>query len=590
MRRIWNILIRKINDYKVKRKLILLYICCVLLPLFITDSIILTILLQGEKAEKEHEMANIASAVQADLYYTVEEAFKMIKNIYVSWSTNEFLDKQFRSGLNFWEETQRFTSNSYFNNSMISGSTNIVLISDNPTIVNGGHFYRLASIREEEWYQRLKETGLDTVLHFYYIGDANPSAPTKKRISLVQKLNYFKGRGCEKIVRLDIDYSSMVRQLANMKYSVPVYVCSGDKILYSNAGHSGTSEDFEKLTGKERIEYERRFNLYGEDIRVLIMETQSPIFERMKQHYPLLLMMIAVNIFLPTILMYAINVSFTSRLKILSRAFDEVEAESLKEIEGTTGMDEIGSLMLNYNRMVRRSRELIKTIYKDRLERQEMNIAKQNAELHALHSQINPHFLFNVLESIRMHSVLKKEEETADMIERLAILERQNVDWTADYLPIKEEIRFIEAYLDLQRYRFGERLSYKIDVKPDCEELYLPKLTLVTFAENACIHGVEKKAVPCWVYIRVYQKEEWLYLEIEDTGGGMDEQVVEELNQKMKNCSIDTLMSNEHIGIINACVRLKMVTQGNVSFELESEAGVGTFIRIKIQTNALCCM
>ena len=301
----------------------------------------------------------------------------------------------------------------------------------------------------------------------------------------------------------------------------------------------------------------------------------------------MILLMIAVNILLPSLLVNLINHSFTARLRELSNAFDEVEAESLKEIEDVRGKDEIGSLMRNYNRMVLRSQELIKTVFMDRLERQETDLARQSAELLALHSQINPHFLFNVLESIRMHSILKKEDETAGMIERLAILERQNVDWKSDYVKIKDEIRFIEAYLDLQKYRFGDRLSYQIDIAPDCADYGLPKLTLVTFVENACIHGVERKAVPCWIYVRAYRKDDWLYLEIEDTGDGMDEKAVQELSGKMQNCTITDLMNNEHIGMINACLRLKMVTDNRAVFELESEVGVGTFMMIKVPVDAL---
>ena len=92
------------------------------------------------------------------------------------------------------------------------------------------------------------------------------------------------------------------------------------------------------------------------------------------------------------------------------------------------------------------------------------------------------------------------------MIERLAVLERQNVDWSSDFVRIQEELQFIEAYLELQKYRFGDRLSYEISAEPDCRFYLLPKLTLVTFVENACVHGVEKKASHCWIYIRAYKK------------------------------------------------------------------------------------
>lgn len=152
--------------------------------------------------------------------------------------------------------------------------------------------------------------------------------------------------------------------------------------------------------------------------------------------------------------------------------------------------------MCNYNRMVRRVNSLIQTIYIAKMKEQEMLVARQNAELLALHSQINPHFLFNALESIRMHSILKNEYETAEMVERLALLQRQYLEWGNDFVKIKVEMEFVEAYLDLQKYRFGDRLNYELDIDENCENCRIPKLTVVTFVENACVHGIESKSKP----------------------------------------------------------------------------------------------
>lgn len=158
--------------------------------------------------------------------------------------------------------------------------------------------------------------------------------------------------------------------------------------------------------------------------------------------------------------------------------------------------------MLNYNHMASRLNDLIQTVYKDRLREQEMDIARQNAELLALQSQVNPHFLFNALESIRMHSILKKEYETADMVGKLAVMERQNVDWSTNFVRMKKELEFVEAYLGLQKYRFGDRLSYELDIEPECEDIQIPRLTVVTFVENACVHGIESKTASCWIFVR----------------------------------------------------------------------------------------
>ncbi len=588
MKRLWKIMEEKINKYSIRKKLMLLYICCVILPLFITDSVILTILVHSEKNEQIHELENIASAVQADLTYTFEELNKMANTIYINREVSEFLDRKYASDLEFYTASRDMGKRIFYGTSVDSGNINVVMCSDNETIVNGGHFYRLSSVKEEAWYQKLQESQKAITVHFYYIGDENPAATSKRKVSLVRKLDYYKDLKCEKIIRLDFDYSTLVSKLTNMNYSVPVYVCLDNKILFSNVGHGAARDHFSYLTGKEKFDMTTEFNLYGDVIKIHIMKPENNIYDSLKQYSVFIILMLAVNVLLPWFLTVGFNRSFTARLWQLSEAFDQIEAESLKEISNIKGSDEISSLMRNYNRMVRRSRELIKTVYKDRLEKQKMDIARQNAELLALHSQINPHFLFNVLESIRMHSVIKGEEETAGMIERLAVLERQNVNWKTDFITIKEELAFIEAYLDLQKYRFGERLSYQIEVKEECLSYFIPKLTLVTFVENACVHGIEKKAVPCWIYVRVYHKDEWLYMEVEDTGDGMEEAVVEELQEKMRSGNIETLLNNEHVGVVNACLRLRMVTNNKAEFELESEQKVGTFMTIRVPIESLC--
>lgn len=186
-----------------------------------------------------------------------------------------------------------------------------------------------------------------------------------------------------------------------------------------------------------------------------------------------------------------------------------------------------------------------------------------------------------------MHCVLKKENETAAMVERLAILERQNVEWNTDDTTIEEEVSFIKAYLELQKYRFGDRLSYEIDVSKECQSVKIPKLALVTFVENSCVHGVEKKSVPCWIYLRVYWKENCLIMEVEDTGNGMDEDEVKLLNHRMNHVQIDDIRKKKHVGVLNACLRLKMATKDQVSFEMESEKEIGTFLVIRIPESAV---
>ena len=140
----------------------------------------------------------------------------------------------------------------------------------------------------------------------------------------------------------------------------------------------------------------------------------------------------------------------------------------------------------------------------------------------------------------------------------------------------------MEAYLALQKYRFGDRLSYQLSVDDDCKMFGIPKLTIVTFVENACEHGVEKKASPGWIFVRISRDEKAVTIEVEDTGMGMDEETIADIRSRAKDVSIQNIKGSSHIGIMNALLRVKLVTDGKAVFEIDSEPGVGTQIRLVI--------
>ena len=372
-------------------------------------------------------------------------------------------------------------------------------------------------------------------------------------------------------------------------YEDRVYVCKDGKIIFSNSRKLNPQQDFEKIIGvnRKKGEYIESFHLFGQDLDIYAIPKKDIFFQGILQHWLTVVLLILFNILIPCVFMQALRRTFTERLEILNRTINYRGQGKLEEIQGIQGTDEIAVLIRNYNSMVQENNDLIETVYKSRLKQQEINIARQKAELLALHGQINPHFLFNVLENIRMRSVLKQEYETAEMIEQLSIMERQYVEWGTDLLPIQEERKFVEAYLKLQKYRFGNRLSYTIEVEEGCEDYKIPKLSLVTFVENACVHGIEDKAAQCWIFVRVSQKQEELYMEIEDTGSGMPEEYLSILKEKMEHASIEMLKQKGSVGMVNACLRLKMYTEEKVKFVLESEEHVGTMVTISIPVQVL---
>ena len=569
-----------LDNFTVKRKLLIVYVFCMIVPLVITDSVILGIVLKSEQRARLHEMESIANAVEYNLLSEADSASKYAKSIYISKYLDNFLNRQYESDLEYVAHYQKLFMDTLLNVGASQSNMQIRIYADNNTIVNGAEFKKLDKILTKNWYHYMIENELERGLYFEYDEEDTYVSKSNRKIYFFQKMNYY--QDTNNVLVLEIDYRSMIRMLEGMKYDSVVYICDGDQIVLSNGKEGEASKNFAVLKERKDIGYSERVSIYGKDLEICVLNSTKSVWEQILHQLPMILVLIFANVLLPLFMVYLINHSFTVRIGELSAIFQRVDEEHLEEIADPKGLDEIGSLMRNYNRMARRVNELIQIVYKNRIKEQEMVVAKQNAELLALHSQINPHFLFNALESIRMHSIIKKELETADMVQKLAVMQRQYVEWQEDAISIAREMDFVEAYLGLQKYRFGDRLSYELDMDTGCEQFQIPKLSIVTFVENACVHGIESKGTSGWIFVRIFKENENLCLEIEDTGSGMDEEQAKTLLARMTNANINMLKSKGRVGIVNACLRLKIITNDEVYFELESEEGVGTLIQIQI--------
>lgn len=571
-----------LNDLNLKRKLWILFYVCVLMPLIVTDGIILYILVSEEQAKQQNEMQNAASAVQYNVSSFVENTAVVARSISTNSYVQEFLSTQYTSPQDYVAHYYEFMRDSLIEGVMgVDNSNNdITLYTNNETIISGGGCSKLSSVSGTPWYQLFEESSRNILLQFYFDDWNSPYIQPERKVLFIQRLD--RNFGTEKLLKIEIDYSSLVRDISNMNYDFPIYICSGERLIFSNVTPNNIGQNFEQFSKPDKVGVEQRFSLYGSDLTIYILERDNNILTMIKARLPIIALLLLFNIILPQLLMDSIDRSITVRIRKLGHVFDQVDSDELITINEKGGKDEIGGLMKNYNLMAERMNGLIQTVYKDRLREQEMDIARQNAELLALYSQINPHFLFNALESIRMHSIIKDEHETARMVEKLAVLERQNVDWSTDMNTVKSEMELVEAYLELQKYRFGDRLLYRLEVDDTCESILIPKLSITTFVENACVHGIESKAATGWVFVRVYMEDDMLCIEVEDTGGGMEEPELEKIRYKMENASIEMLKEKDRVGIVNVCLRIRKVTEDKARFSIESEKGIGTVVLIRI--------
>lgn len=576
-----------LNTLTLNRKLLLLYFFCVLFPLLLTDGFILAIIISNERTQFQVEMRNVATNVSADFVSSLKTASDISNNLYVDRSIYSFLETRFKDNADFYSQYYKFfENNGYSSLYYLPNMSRFVFVADNDTITSGGNVSTLDSVKDTSWYKEFVSSDHKAKLIFYFMGDDELGAnQTKtKQVKLVRWLDYYKGTDMKKMLVINLDYPLLMSNFSSKKYGMLAYICDGDKIVISTDGQTNIYSPYSSINDADRkkashISY---FNFMGKNYTIMLYPKSGNIVSSaLKNNAVFVFLLLTLNILVPLLLVRLINKSFTNRLWKLDKVFesgnDNVGLVTVNDVEGT---DEIAHLMNGYNDLVMRNRKLIKTIYEDKLVYQETEIEKQQAELLAMRMQINPHFLFNCLENVRMHSVIKGEKETAAMIERLAALERDVVEWNQDVIPLHKELGFIKNYLKLQQYRYGDRFSFSINVSDEVSDASIPKLTLATFVENACVHGAEKKTRDVVIMINARASGDRLVLEVEDTGAGMDSDTAERLQKRMNECSFADLKKNKHIGILNACLRTKLIAGGDVDFIFESEEKIGTYIKI----------
>ena len=514
------------NNRKIRTKTIYLYIFCVLVPVLITNLIIIGSSIEATRKERMVNMNNIADSVIYDIYSSFEDAVYVTMDLYVSSSICNFLDTQYKSKIDFFQVYNRVFDYYVF----YAGSKNIIssitLYSDNATMVNGGRYFRIETIQSEDWYLKFIESRKDLLILPYY--NSTDYVPNKKRmISVIRRLNFNEMSKIEKIVKLDLNYEMILENVKKTALNTTVYICDGNTIVFSNDDLTkGIKENYCDITdfiSKENAQLHKTMSAYGLEFDIYIEGYDLNYIGGINDQIWIIIGLLLADALIPAIMLTLFSNSITKRVLFFGSQLNKVKKEELEPIFMNEGKDEIGELVDNYNLMVVRMKKLIEYEYKSKLEQQELHLAKQQAELLALHSQINPHFLFNVLESIRMRSVIKGELETSTMIESLARLMRKSAEWGSDLITLEQEVTFTKNYLSLQKYRFGEGFNYSFRIQEDCNSFKIPSLALVTFVENSCVHGLNREEHIGSIFITAYRKNSYVILEVEDTGVGMQE-------------------------------------------------------------------
>ncbi len=237
------------------------------------------------------------------------------------------------------------------------------------------------------------------------------------------------------------------------------------------------------------------------------------------------------------------------KLQSIMKTVEYGEFNMIGKIDAT---EEIQNLAYDYNIMVGRIRELVETNNRD----QEL---KRKSDLVALQAQINPHFLYNTLDSIIWMGEMGQNKEVVQMTSALSKLFRISISKGHEIITIRDEIAHVQSYLTIQGMRYQDKFTYLIDIDPDLYVYPIIKITLQPLIENAIYHGIKEKHGKGFIKITGRQVEDVIFIDVEDNGLGMTEEVLEELRHNVNIKQKDFIEESKHgMGLRNVHQRIRL--------------------------------
>jgi two-component system sensor histidine kinase YesM len=211
-------------------------------------------------------------------------------------------------------------------------------------------------------------------------------------------------------------------------------------------------------------------------------------------------------------------------------------------------------------------------------------LSKKQADLAAIQSQINPHFLYNTLDCIRGIAISEGVEVVANISTAMSKIFRYSIK-AANFVKVEDELECIKKYLSIIQIRHGNRFTIKYDIDENVNKMIIPKMTFQPLVENAVFHGLERRSGEGLLAISAKMDGNVMVFEIFDNGVGMNEETLEKLKESLKEDVLTQhkLTENKSIGIRNINQRLKLIYADGYNIAIESKVSEGTRIIISIK-------
>ncbi|MDR3593718.1 sensor histidine kinase [Clostridium sp.] len=581
------------NNIKIKNKLILTY----LIVTIATASIVGTYL----TTQMTDVIVNRAIENSENNSNTIQNRLEEILNLTIKVSDMIYADDKLDTLLSTRYQTYREVWDAYYNYPVIRNYmkyyreiSGITVYVENDTILGNDEILRVSDkVRNEEWYKKALSnngkidwryttdefTGLEYLSLVRCIKDSNGRqigvlvisinpGILKDVISTEPENNMILLDG--QTVSLKNNYKIDVDEL--MKYNMKSYENNSINVAKTKFNN----EDSYIILNSFKIEktLENNFKVITVlPIAQITRQTNKVIFNS--------ILAILATIILAVVIIIYFSKNISNRINLLRREMNRVVNGDFYIMARIDGDDEIGQLYQDLNIMIESIKKLIDEVYMQKIQKEQLRAGQKEAEFKMLANQINPHFLYNTLETIRMKAFCKGDKEIANIVKKLGKIMRRNLEVSGKLVTLKSELELIEAYLQIQSMRFEGMVKYKVNIQDniDIENYNILPLLLQPVVENAFVHGLEEKREKGTIVIDILKKEKCLIIKVNDDGVGIKPEKLKEINEKLIYFKED---NGKSIGMINVNQRIKIYYGREYGMMVESEFGKGTSVTLSL--------
>lgn len=581
-----KLLMNRISGMKLRYRMLFIYIIGGALPIIFIGLYLIhgmsSILIEQAKDAEVVELEMVKKQVE-EMTGTVST---VTKYFYFDSRLEEIAAKQYKDYQEVVQDFKEFTSfldyGRYYNNTL--AWMNIYI--KNESIVGNSRFIKMTEeLEKEEWYQSAEEKNGGGVWRLCQI----PSTDSRT-LALLRMLKTRKGEDVG-VLAVYIRPERFEALLQN-KDSEVFILLNGETVVTDLGKKIQAEEIMGFLPSADSNETQENI-LLGRQEYLMTCET-IPLIESedylqivsLKAYHNILhdvnsqtmksILFFALSVVLSVVIIMYFSHSFGNRVERFLKQMQKAAGGSFELEEKLEGNDEISELYDYLGTMIYQIQRLLAEVYREKLHAERLTIQQKDAEFKMLASQINPHFLYNTLETIRMKARRSKQYDIEEIVRMLAKIMRSTLQAGVSEVTICKETELVEHYLKIQQYRFGERIKYHIHVEEGTEQLYILPLIIQPIVENSIIHGLEVKEGTGTIEINICNRGENVVIAIADDGMGMSEEKLCELRRKL-DCYNE---KGKHIGISNVHQRVKL--KYGEGYGVKIDSAEGKFTRIEI--------